>query len=316
MPDATFREPSGFRAAAPLAVLLALVGAACGAETSANPCLGVDCSGHGTCTTDGFWALCACDPGYSPVDTACVGGDAGDVPDARDDADGDAGGDADGGGDDAADPGDVPPGCGDGLVALTEECDDGNDVEGDGCDADCTYSCHVAADCDDGNVCGEEVCLTEGAGRLCRTTPTAAGFACDDHNSCMLVDTCDGLGTCVGASPEAADTVCDDGLYCNGSPDACDGAGHCLPLSFAPCPIAGCVGGCDNATASCLPADPSVVCRPAAHQCDAAENCDGASIGCPGDAPAAAGTPCDDGDGCTVSDVCDGGGNCYGSYGC
>jgi cysteine-rich repeat protein len=28
--------------------------------------------------------------------------------------------------------------CGDGIKAGTEECDDGNNIDGDGCNADCT----------------------------------------------------------------------------------------------------------------------------------------------------------------------------------
>ena len=54
----------------------------------------------------------------------------------------------------------VPEGCGDGILdAATEECDDGDDIEGNGCDGDCTFSCTVAADCNDGDMCnGEEAC--------------------------------------------------------------------------------------------------------------------------------------------------------------
>ncbi|MBI5499911.1 MAG: hypothetical protein HY907_06685 [Deltaproteobacteria bacterium] len=293
-------------------VLALLAGAACGSEPATNPCLGVDCSGHGVCTTDGFWALCTCESGYFPVGATCVGGDAGDGGDATD-------GDSTEGGDgrdaDDTEGGDAVPRCGDGTVDLTEECDDGNDAEGDGCDGDCTYSCHAAADCDDGNPCGSELCVTETGGRRCRSTPTPAGTLCDDRDTCTLFDGCDGLGACVGA-PEPADTRCDNGLYCDGAPDACDGAGHCTPISFTPCPTSGCVAGCDEATDTCLPAATSVECRAAAHPCDAAENCDGIATSCPADVPAAAGTVCDDGDDCTINDVCDGGGSCYGTYNC
>jgi cysteine-rich repeat protein len=31
--------------------------------------------------------------------------------------------------------------CGNGSVEGGEDCDDGNDVDGDGCDSDCTWSC-------------------------------------------------------------------------------------------------------------------------------------------------------------------------------
>ncbi|MFW6049811.1 MAG: hypothetical protein ACODAU_01485 [Myxococcota bacterium] len=52
--------------------------------------------------------------------------------------------------------------CGDGYVDTDagEECDDGNDVNGDGCEDDCTITCTMDADCDDGEGCdGEERCV-------------------------------------------------------------------------------------------------------------------------------------------------------------
>src|SRR6185295_15607497 len=36
----------------------------------------------------------------------------------------------------------ITPTCGDGIVAVgVEACDDGNQIDGDGCDKDCTKSC-------------------------------------------------------------------------------------------------------------------------------------------------------------------------------
>ena len=54
----------------------------------------------------------------------------------------------------------VPSTCGDGVVdPRTEGCDDGNIVDGDGCDADCTRPCEADVDCDDGLYCtGAEAC--------------------------------------------------------------------------------------------------------------------------------------------------------------
>src|SRR5690606_5045309 len=44
--------------------------------------------------------------------------------------------------------------CANGTREGDEQCDDGNSVDGDGCDADCTYSCTSDADC-----AVEDVCL-------------------------------------------------------------------------------------------------------------------------------------------------------------
>lgn len=41
----------------------------------------------------------------------------------------------------------VPLTCPDGMLDPGEECDDGNRVDGDGCDVDCMFSCHTHADC-------------------------------------------------------------------------------------------------------------------------------------------------------------------------
>jgi cysteine-rich repeat protein len=240
------------------------------------------------CHSDGFWPLCSCDPGWTPSGRWCVQeGDVGDV---------------------EADGRDVPRTCGDGVVDATEECDDGNDDETDGCTTFCTYSCHLASDCEDGNECTENLCLTNATGRACSSGPTRIGESCDDGNTCTVEETCTEAGECAG-NPASSETVCDDGLYCNGAPDICDGAGTCLPMSMSPCPAAGCVGGCDEAADTCTPAGTEVVCRPAAPQCDLAENCDGASTTCPPDLKAASGTACDNGTGC-AGDTCNDSGTC------
>ena len=55
----------------------------------------------------------------------------------------------------------VSAGCGNGLLEGDEVCDDGNDVERDGCDNDCTLSCLEDVDCVDETVCnGSETCDT------------------------------------------------------------------------------------------------------------------------------------------------------------
>ncbi|HCU25569.1 MAG TPA: hypothetical protein DF383_11190, partial [Deltaproteobacteria bacterium] len=47
--------------------------------------------------------------------------------------------------------------CGDGQPAFNEECDDGNSIDGDGCESDCTLTCgngnlDSGEQCDDGNL--------------------------------------------------------------------------------------------------------------------------------------------------------------------
>jgi cysteine-rich repeat protein len=85
--------------------------------------------------------------------------------------------------------------CGDGFVdpMRSEECDDGNFTDGDGCDNDCTYSCHDDADCDDEDVCtGIEACIDVPNGKTCQLgTP----LDCDGGDSCKVY-TCDPVDGC------------------------------------------------------------------------------------------------------------------------
>jgi cysteine-rich repeat protein len=80
--------------------------------------------------------------------------------------------------------------CGNGLTEGGEQCDDGNLVAGDCCDATCQFE--------------------------------AAATACDDGDACTEGDVCDGAGACAGPSP--AD--CDDGNPC--STDSCVSPTGCV----------------------------------------------------------------------------------------
>jgi cysteine-rich repeat protein len=111
-----------------------------------------------------------------------------------------------------------------------------------------------------------------------------AGEDCDDGNASD--------GDCCSSAClfEPADSPCtSDGEACTA--DVCDGAGTCTH------PIG----------------NPGAVCRPAAGQCDAEEQCDGIAIACPDDEPAPDGTTCDDGDPETSNDICVSG-SCAGSF--
>lgn len=75
--------------------------------------------------------------------------------------------------------------CGDGVVALGEECDDGNDVRGDGCEPECTFSCHADDECIDGDGCATETCGVNS--HRCEATAAVDGTAC-------------GSGTCIAGA--------------------------------------------------------------------------------------------------------------------
>ena len=77
--------------------------------------------------------------------------------------------------------------CGDGIVASGEECDDRNQASGDGCEADCRFSC-VAADasrnCAPANACaGQGVCT---AAHTCMAgAPLPDGATCGTGQVCV-----------------------------------------------------------------------------------------------------------------------------------
>jgi cysteine-rich repeat protein len=82
--------------------------------------------------------------------------------------------------------------CGDGILDPGEQCDDGNNQNGDCCSSTCHFEASGSACADDGNVCTNDVC--NGAGVCTHPNNTAA---CDDHNVCTSNDHCTG-GVCVG----------------------------------------------------------------------------------------------------------------------
>lgn len=85
----------------------------------------------------------------------------------------------------------VAAGCGNGVPDGAEECDDSNDVDGDGCDVDCTFSCNEDLDCADGDVCnGDETC--EVATHAC---VLGAALDCVDGDDCTA-DQCHSIDGC------------------------------------------------------------------------------------------------------------------------
>ncbi|HJL00247.1 MAG TPA: DUF4215 domain-containing protein [Polyangiaceae bacterium LLY-WYZ-15_(1-7)] len=129
--------------------------------------------------------------------------------------------------------------CGNGVVNSDEECDDGNATDGDGCEADCTFTCADDLDCDDGDACTVDVCDPE------TRTCASAARDCDDGLACTA-DSCDAEVGCVNALLDedmdgyaAMSLACDDRggdcdddddgrspgrtETCNATDDDCDG---------------------------------------------------------------------------------------------
>lgn len=93
--------------------------------------------------------------------------------------------------------------CGNGTTEPGEVCDDGNLVDCDGCDGNCTPTATCGngvlcapEECDDGSTAGGDCCDA-----ACALEPAAA--PCDDGDPCSNGDACDGAGACVGAATPA-----------------------------------------------------------------------------------------------------------------
>ncbi len=168
--------------------------------------------------------------------------------------------------------------CGDGLTDSVsgEECDDGNETSGDGCEpGTCELTCEEDADCEDAFVCnGTETC--DGATNTC-----SPGSNAPDETSCELDDGTEGAcrsGTC--RTLGCGNGLPDEGEECDDGNDVSDDG--CEP---------DCTITCMNDD-DCIPLDTSV--------CDGTDTCDTGTNTCvPGTS-----LDCDDGNDCTA-DSCD-----------
>jgi cysteine-rich repeat protein len=99
--------------------------------------------------------------------------------------------------------------CGDGHVAGTEQCDDGNGVDGDGCDNNCkTTACGngvitAGETCDDGNTTNGDGCDSNCKPTACGNgvVTTSTGEQCDDGNT-VSGDGCSSTCQVEGIDPE------------------------------------------------------------------------------------------------------------------
>lgn len=137
--------------------------------------------------------------------------------------------------------------CGDGIVDVGEQCDDGNAIDGDCCSSTCQYA-PGGSPCPDGNLCnGEETCNSAG------TCQTGTPLSCDDGNRCTI-DSCDPISGCINDNSPKTWCVSPDSstiLMKNYSNDASDklrwkwskgGGMAALPPGWGP-PLTLCIYG-------------------------------------------------------------------------
>jgi cysteine-rich repeat protein len=186
----------------------------------------------------------------------------------------------------------TPTGCGNGVVTGLEECDDGNTTNGDGCDNNCTVSrCGnevVAPDeeCDNGQANNDtlaDACREDCTFATCQDGVIDSGEACDDGNW-TDGDSC--TNNCTVAR-------CGDGSVYSGF-EECDTAGE-SPTCDSDCTFAFCGDGTVNSTAgeNCEDGNTS-----SGDCCDS--NC----------VTEDSGAACEIGGGTCTPDFCDGSGTC------
>lgn len=266
------------------------------ADTTAGPCAGVTCGGHGDCVvkTDGS-AACMCESGFSAVGLSCVS--TMDVPQ-------DLGQDA------QPDPGICTPQC------LGKECGP------NGCGGLCG-TCPAGEGCDPNGKCCKPSCAGRSCGELdpvCKMPCTACeqGSCCegkcvllgtDEANCGKCKATCDQTQACVSGECLVCAAKC-EGKQCG--PDGCGGScGTCGAGTV-------CLGGkCEECIPNCMNktcGDDG--CGGSCGKCPGNQKCvDGQCVGC---TPSCVGKNCGEDDGCgnkcsgtaEAPAPCPGGGTC------
>ncbi|HEY7957545.1 MAG TPA: DUF4215 domain-containing protein [Polyangia bacterium] len=141
--------------------------------------------------------------------------------------------------------------CGDGVLDPSEQCDDGNTVNGDGCQADCTFTC-----------------VSDGQ--------------CDDHDPCTGTESCTAQHTCLAGTPLADGASCGAGHICKGQSCQAASCGDGIVTAPEECDDGNAIDGdgCDSdCTFSCVSSDPARSCTPT-DGCTGPGTCDDASHVC------------------------------------
>ena len=230
---------------------------------------------------------------------------------------------------DAVQPASLPCRAAAGACDVLDKCDGAGRCSADA-KQPAQFACRAAVDdCDLAEVCDgvSNACpvidAKQPSTQVCRTSKDkcdAAEFCSGSADACPA----DGyLPASTVCGPVAAGDDCDVPENCTGVSPACP-ANVFKPSTFACRPAPADVTTCDvtefcsGADAKC-PADAvapnTKVCRPLIAQkaCDQVELCDGLNKACPVNQNKPAGSACDDGLGCTVTDKCDAFGACRGT---
>ena len=165
-----------------------------------------------------------------------------------------------------------------GLVALANglPC-----VDGDACTSGEICLSGVcskqAVGCDDKNACTTDACAPD---KGCTHAPVGGLQTCNDGDPCTPISVCQS-GVCVGPINTCG---CQTNADCKDDGDACNGKPTCQSGN---CKVdAGTIVTCADNGKPCQPE----TCQPATGACQPA--------------PAPVGTSCDDGNGCTIGDLC------------
>ncbi len=192
-------------------------------------------------------------------------------------------------------------------------CDDDNICTQDGCapETGCTFEPLSLVPCDDGNACTAEDTCADG---LCAN---AGELDCDDDNPCTE-DSCDIEQGCINAP--LSDIACDDGDECTINESCqeglCVAAGNlCQCDSDADCAqyndLDLCNGSLHCVDQKCLVNPESVVICDTSNDTDCVQTVCAPLTGECGPKKAGLGSPCDDGNACTLGESCFQG-NCLG----
>jgi cysteine-rich repeat protein len=162
--------------------------------------------------------------------------------------------------------------CGDGVIAGGEQCDDGNDRDGDGCPSDCQEpglcrdgKVDPGEECDDGNRTNDDGCSNSCLANTCGNRRLDFGEECDDGNT-RDGDGCDatcGLVACGNGRLELGE-ACDGTAGCPAQQKCDDTCSACEGDPCGDCAIANCSSYFDvNLYAGCyVTPDPLLVERP------------------------------------------------------